>query len=68
MTALRVRLEPPATERMSLAVPPPRDSRFGRPLGLRKVRCVKPKLVVEVTFLTWTDDGLPRKVVRAEGG
>jgi bifunctional non-homologous end joining protein LigD len=62
MTALRARLEPLATERMPLAVPPPRDSRFGRPLELRKVRWVKPKLVVEVTFLTWTDDGLLRQV------
>jgi bifunctional non-homologous end joining protein LigD len=38
------------------------DSRFGRPLELRKVHWVKPKLVVEVTFLTWTGDGLLRQV------
>jgi hypothetical protein len=35
----------------------PRDTRFGRPLELRKVHWVEPKLVVEATFLTWTDDG-----------
>jgi bifunctional non-homologous end joining protein LigD len=62
MAALRARLEPLSTERMALAAPPPRDSRFGSPLELRKVRWVKPKLVVEVTFLTWTDDGLLRQV------
>jgi bifunctional non-homologous end joining protein LigD len=62
MAGLRERLEPLAIEHMPLAVSPPRDSRFGRPLELRKVHWVKPKLVVEVTFLTWTDDGLLRQV------
>jgi bifunctional non-homologous end joining protein LigD len=47
---------------MPLAVPPPRDSRFGRPLELRNVRWVRPELVAEVTFLTWTADGLLRQV------
>jgi bifunctional non-homologous end joining protein LigD len=32
MAALRVRLRPLATERMALDAPPPRQSRFGRPL------------------------------------
>jgi bifunctional non-homologous end joining protein LigD len=62
MAHLRQRLDPLAIERMALAAPPPRDSRFGRPLVLRKVHWVKPKLVVEVTFLAWTDDGLLRQV------
>lgn len=62
MADLRRRLGPLAAERMPLAAPPPRDSRFGRPLELRKVHWVKPELVVEVTFLTWTDDGLLRQV------
>jgi ATP-dependent DNA ligase len=57
------RLRPLATKRMPLAEPPPRDSRFGSPLELRKVRWVKPKLVAEVTFLTWTDSGLLRQVI-----
>jgi bifunctional non-homologous end joining protein LigD len=62
MAALRHRLEPLAIDRMPLAAPPPRDSRFGRPLELRRVHWVRPVLVVEVTFLTWTDDGLLRQV------
>jgi bifunctional non-homologous end joining protein LigD len=37
---LRQRLAPLAIERMSLAEPPPRDNRFGRPLELRKVHWV----------------------------
>ena len=45
-----------------LAAPPPRDSRFGSPLKLSKVHWVKPELVVEVTYLTWTEDKLLRQV------
>ena len=37
---------------------PPRDSRFGSPLQLSKVR---PEVVVEVTYLTWTEDSLLRQ-------
>jgi bifunctional non-homologous end joining protein LigD len=33
---------------MPLAEAPPRESRFGRPLELRKVRWVRPELVAEV--------------------
>ena len=47
---------------MPLAEPLPRDSRFGSPLKLSKVHWVKPELVVEVTYLTWTDDNLLRQV------
>ena len=32
-------------------------------MQLSKVHWVKPKLVAEVTFLTWTDDGLLGQVV-----
>jgi bifunctional non-homologous end joining protein LigD len=46
-----------------LAVPPPRATRFGSPLELSRAHWVKPKLVAEVTFMTWTDDGLLRHVV-----
>jgi bifunctional non-homologous end joining protein LigD len=50
-------------ERMPLDVPPPRTSRFGSPLVLSRVHWVKPELVAEVTFLTWTEEGLLRHVV-----
>ena len=41
---------------------PPRDSRFGSPLQLPKVHWVRPEVVVEVTYLTWTEDNLLRQV------
>ena len=46
--------------RMPLAEPPPRDSRFGSPLKLSHVHWVRPEVVVEVTYLTWTEDNLLR--------
>jgi bifunctional non-homologous end joining protein LigD len=60
---LRRRLEPMAIDRMPLDVPPPRTSRFGSPLVLSRVHWVNPELVAEVTFLTWTEEGLLRHVV-----
>jgi ATP-dependent DNA ligase len=48
---------------MPLDVPPPRSSRFGAPLVLSRVHWVRPELVAEVKFLTWTDDILLRQVV-----
>jgi len=48
--------------RMPLAEPPPRDSRFGSPLQLSRVHWVRPEVVVEVTYLTWTEDNLLRQV------
>lgn len=60
---VRDRLEPLAIDLMPLHAPPPRDSRFGSPLRLSRVHWVKPELVAEVSFLTWTDDGLLRQVV-----
>jgi ATP-dependent DNA ligase len=48
---------------MPLDVPPPRDSRFGSPLVLSRVHWVRPDLVAEVKYLTWTDDNLLRQVV-----
>jgi bifunctional non-homologous end joining protein LigD len=57
------RLQPLATSQMPLAVPPPRDSRFGSPLVLSRVHWVRPELVAEVEYLTWTDDNLLRQVV-----
>jgi bifunctional non-homologous end joining protein LigD len=60
---LKTRLEPLAAKRMPLSMPPPRATRFGSPLELSRVHWVKPKLVAEVTFATWTGDGLLRHVV-----
>ena len=48
---------------MPLEVPPPRSNRFGSPLVLSRVHWVRPELVAEVTFLTWTGDNLLRQVV-----
>jgi bifunctional non-homologous end joining protein LigD len=63
LVRLAARLKPLATDRMPLDVPPPRGSRFGSPLVLSRVHWVRPELVVEVTYLEWTDDGLLRQVV-----
>ena len=57
------RLQPLATDTMPLDVPSPRGSRFGSPLVLTRVHWVRPELVAEVKFLTWTDDYLLRQVV-----
>jgi bifunctional non-homologous end joining protein LigD len=57
------RLQPLATPEMPLDIPPPRDSRFGSPLTLSRVHWVRPELVAEVKFLTWTEDNLLRQVV-----
>ena len=48
---------------MPLDTPPPRTNRFGSPLILSCVHWVRPELVAEVKFLTWTDDNLLRQVV-----
>jgi ATP-dependent DNA ligase len=37
--------------------------RFGSPLVLSRVHWVEPKLVAEITYLTWTADGLLRHTV-----
>ena len=57
------RLQPLATPEMPLDLPPARDSRFGSPLTLRRVHWVRPELVAEVKFLSWTEDNLLRQVV-----
>jgi ATP-dependent DNA ligase len=57
------RLRPPQIEKMPLDVAPPRSTRFGSPLVLSRVHWVRPELVVEVKYLTWTEDGLLRQVV-----
>ena len=55
-------LAPLQVARMPVAQAPPRDSRFGSPLQLSKVHWVRPEIVVEVTYLTWTEDNLLRQV------
>jgi bifunctional non-homologous end joining protein LigD len=57
------RLQPLAVDKMPLEVLPPRTSRFGSPLVLSRVHWVRPELVAEVKFLTWTDENLLRQVV-----
>ncbi len=47
---------------MPLAEPPSRDSPFDSPLKLSKVHWVRPELVVEVAYLTGTEDNLLRQV------
>ena len=48
---------------VALGVPPPRKTCFGSPLVLSCVHWVEPKLVAEITYLTWTADGLLRHTV-----
>ncbi|MER8601115.1 hypothetical protein NKH09_25060 [Mesorhizobium sp. M1339] len=56
------RLAPLQAARMPLDAPPPRESRFGSPLELSRVHWVRPEVVVEVAYLTWTVDNLLRQV------
>ena len=57
------RLDPLARKTSPLSVPPPGSTRFGSPLVLSRVHWVEPKLVVEITYLTWTADSLLRHTV-----
>jgi hypothetical protein len=57
------RLQPLVIDKMPLAIPPPRGSRFGSPLVLSRVHWVRPEMVVEVSYVEWTPDGLLRHVV-----
>jgi DNA ligase D-like protein (predicted ligase) len=60
---LRRRLDLKVRETSSLSVPPSRKTRFGSPLVLSRVHWVEPKLVAEITCLTWTADNLLRHTV-----
>ena len=62
LTRLAGVLKPLETPRMPLYKPPPRENRFGSPLELSRVHWVRPEVVVEVTYLTWTEGGLLRAV------
>jgi DNA ligase D-like protein (predicted ligase) len=57
------RLQPLVADKMPLAESPPRATRFGSPLVLSRVHWVRPEMVVEVTYVEWTPDGLLRHVV-----
>ena len=60
---LRRRLDPLARKTPPLNVLPPRKTRFGSAACLSRVHWVEPKLVAEITYLTWTGDGLLRHTV-----
>jgi DNA ligase D-like protein (predicted ligase) len=53
---LRRRLDPLARKTPPLNILPPRKTRFGSPLVLSRIHWVEPKLVAEITYLTWTAD------------
>lgn len=55
-------LKPLQVQKMPLDKTPPRETRFGTPLELSRVHWVRPEIVVEVTYLTWTEAGLLRAV------
>jgi bifunctional non-homologous end joining protein LigD len=55
-------LKPLQVTQMPLDKPPPRETRFGSPLELSRVHWVRPDVVVEVAYLTWTDDNILRQV------
>jgi bifunctional non-homologous end joining protein LigD len=62
LKGLVAKLRALASEKMPLCGAPPKDAR-GKPLVLSRVHWVRPKLVAEVTYLTWAEDGLLRHVV-----
>ena len=63
LAMLEERLKPLAIPKMPLAVAPPRKTGFGGPLALSKVHWVRPELVAEITYLSWSEDGLLRHTV-----
>jgi ATP-dependent DNA ligase len=63
LSDLRRRLEPLSRAKSPLSVRPPQTTRFGSPLVLSRVHWVEPKLVAEITYLTWTADNLLRHMV-----
>jgi bifunctional non-homologous end joining protein LigD len=63
LAMLHERLKPLEIPKMALAVAPPRKARFGGPLALSKVHWIRPELVAETTYLSWSEDGLLRHTV-----
>jgi bifunctional non-homologous end joining protein LigD len=49
LASRHARLAPLAVDEMPLALPPPRETRFGGRLALSRVHWVEPRLVAEVT-------------------
>lgn len=60
---LHHRLQPLSIPTMPLSEPPPRGGRFGSPLVLSRVHWMRPEIVVEVSYVEMTPDGLLRHVV-----
>src|ERR1700691_724423 len=60
---LRRRLDPLARKTSPLSAPPPRSTRYGSALVLSRIHWVEPKLVAEITYLTWTAGQLLRHTV-----
>jgi ATP-dependent DNA ligase len=56
-------LQPLQIAKMPLSASPPRGGRFGSPLVLSRVHWVRPEVVVEVSYVEWTPDGLLRHTV-----
>ena len=63
LKALRAALDELETDQTPLDVLPPRTTRFGSRAALSRVHWVRPEMVVEVSFLEWTEDNLLRHVV-----
>lgn len=61
LRSVHKRLQQLRIDHMPLDTPPPRTTRFGSPPILSRVHWVRPELVCEVRFLTWTADGLLRQ-------
>jgi ATP-dependent DNA ligase len=62
---LRRRLVRQPAKTSPLKILPHQKTRFGSPLVLSRVHWVQPKLVAEITYLTWTADNLLRHTVYA---
>jgi bifunctional non-homologous end joining protein LigD len=56
------RRKPLSVPKMPLSEPPPRAGRFGSPLVLSRVHWVRPEMVIEVSYVEMTPDGLLRHV------
>jgi ATP-dependent DNA ligase len=56
-------LQPLLVDKMPLDEPPPRGTRLGSPRVLSRVHWVRPEIIVEVSYVEWTPDGLLRHVV-----
>jgi bifunctional non-homologous end joining protein LigD len=63
LAQLHRRLKLLGVKTMPLAVPPPKETRFGGKLELSHVHWVRPELVAEITYLSWAEDGLLRHTV-----